>query len=99
MIHPEADNIGIVYGKCNPPPPELLRHPVQWYVGKFCKLAFPIEGGERTERMWVKVIGLAEQPEELRGELYNTPVFVALSHGDLFEFSRHEILDVCEESC
>ena len=43
---------------------------LEWFQGRYCKLAFPEEKGDGFEYMWVKVTGLAESPdEELRGEL------------------------------
>ena len=70
-----------------------LARPPQWFIGQYVQLAFPIPNTNKNERMWVKVIGLAEtEGEELRGELNNNPLFVPVAHGDLFEFKRSEIV-------
>ncbi len=88
-------------GPCNntkKPNPKFLDKPLDWFVNKHCQLAFTCEAGEHTEYMWVKVSKLAETDgEELQGILDNDPVVaVQFSCGDLFEFSRKEIINVYE---
>lgn len=101
MPHEPASNIGRVCRDCAPKPdPKYLRRRLEWFKGKFCKLAFATAEGQK-EYMWVQVLGLAEQEgEELRGELCNDPVLpeiaADLEDGDLIEFSRKEIIETIE---
>ena len=76
------------------PNPTYSNLPVEHFMGKYCKLAFPQPEGEYYEYMWVQVIGLAETPEEeLRGILDNDPVKATqFTCGDLVEFRRNEII-------
>ncbi len=72
---------------------------LDWFRGRFCKLAFPgATDPERKEYMWVKVTGLAEtEGEELRGTLDNDPILATdFRCGDVIEFSRNEVLEVIE---
>jgi hypothetical protein len=72
--------------------------PVAAFVGRHCKLGFPIprvEGEERPtiEHMWVKVTGvrMRGEVEVLVGWLDNDPTFVDLRYQDLVEFRPVEI--------
>lgn len=78
------------------PDPRFLKIPKKWFIGKFCKLAFPAPNG-RKELMWVNVIKLAKfKFEELCGVLNNDPVLSDFSCGDIIEFSRREIIEVLD---
>lgn len=78
------------------PDPEYLEKPLDWFIGINCKLAFLAPDG-RQEYMWVLCQGLAlTKGEELRGQLDNDPqIAVEFECGDLIEFSRKEIIEVC----
>jgi hypothetical protein len=99
MPHEPLSNIGMVCSAhLKKPDPQFLKKPKKWFVGKYCKLAFPIvrsPAKERQELMWVRVICLAKQKvEELRGILDNDPVLADFACGDIIEFSRSEIIEV-----
>ena len=93
-------NIGRVCDKCAKerlqPNPMYRQVPLYGFIGNFCKLAFPAPDG-RQEYMWVEVTGKAQtEGEELRGHLNNDPVIATeFKDGDIIEFSRSEIIDVC----
>lgn len=96
--HVEEGNFGFVCPDHKPKPNAAFAElPVEFYYGKFVKLGFPavnpITGVSGTEHMWVKVLGPAlAPPEELLGELHNSPVMVTdYEHGDRVAFSRSEI--------
>lgn len=76
--------------------PKYLHKPLDWFIGKHCKLDFKTDEGG-GEYMWVKVshVARADDEEELIGFLDNDPqVIPDLFNGDIIEFSRNEIIDV-----
>lgn len=78
------------------PDPIFLEYEPGWFIGKFCKLAFPC-GHNDEEYMWVQVQCLAtNEGEEIRGVLSNDPLHAEFECGTLIEFSRNEILEVCD---
>lgn len=86
-------NIGICETK--QPNPKFGNLPIHSFFGKYCKLGFICPNG-RNEYMWVLVKGKAKhKSEELRGVLNNDPIFAQYTCGDVFEFKRSEIIDVC----
>ncbi len=69
----------------------------KWFVGKFCKLGFPVPNSTHREYMWVEAQAI--EKDKLQGPLKNTPLKIpALFHGDLIEFAADEIIDVYEET-
>ena len=100
----EIGNVGLVCKDCaeqHKKEANAMAHEPEYFVGKYCKLAFPITGPTtagmpkkpRSERMWVRVIGLAEtEGEELCGALANDPIYATqFAFNDVIEFSRSEI--------
>ena len=97
------DNVGFVCKGCAPAPnPALARHLFKWYLGKYCKLGFPITKGPRAgnnEYMWVLVTGKTVENRKtmLVGVLNNDPVFVTdYKNGDGVAFGRDEICEIME---
>ena len=89
------ESMAWVCAECAPKPdPRYRKMPVQEFVGKSCKLAFPWDNTE--EHMWVDCVELSEhEGPELQGVLASHPVLVdGLQRGDRVEFSRYEIEDV-----
>ncbi len=88
-------NIDILCPKHAPKPdPRYRKMPMEHFVGKHCKLAFP--AGPNKEHMWVHCTGLARHSNQrLGGLLENDPVFVdGVRRGDWIEFRRSQIEDV-----
>lgn len=95
--HPEDDNIGRVDPTKGPRVErgaDVKAHLADpsWFVGRSCKLGFPIP--QNIEYMWVKVTGLTGS--ELEGTLQNTPVYADVSYGDRVAFTTDEIVDVSD---
>ena len=98
-MNQEHGNIGWVCPNHAPKPdPQYLDKPLQWFVGKNCKLGFPTGRKEAPflEFMWVYVTG--HQDNELTGRLNNDPAFVTdYVDGDGVGFERNEICAVDPE--
>lgn len=104
--HPEDGNLGFIpvggsirieHGEAV----EAHRDDPKWFVGKNCKLGFPVlnDARERKEYMWVQVLDLGKETKELVGRLANTPVMPSeFSHGSLLSFETSEIVDVDDPS-
>ena len=78
------------------PNPKFASMPTNYFIGKYCKLGFPVpEGcGPTHEHMWIKVTGPGKE-KELRGNLDNTPFYLDdICLGEKVEFDRNEIEDV-----
>lgn len=94
-------NIRSVCKEHSPKPnPEYFEKPMTWFVGKYCKLAFPTklpEGQPQFEHMWVQVTEYCG--DELVGLLNNDPICVKdYKFGDLLAFKRTEISQVIGEA-
>lgn len=79
-----------------PTPKEEYKHlPLEFYIGKHVKLAFPVSNakGITHEHMWVKVIGLGKK-EELMGYIDNDPIYADFQYKEHIEFMREEIEDL-----
>ncbi len=85
-------NMGFVCQKCSlKPDPRFANLPPSAFVGRSCKLAFPVASGARREYMWVRVT--EHDGDELIGFLDNDPIFeVGYEHGDRIGFKRDEII-------
>lgn len=88
MNEPESmSNVGACHSNCAPKPDAILaQKPLDWFIGKFVKLGFPVveeivaQGGPNKEHMWVAVERIATEDEgpngeELVGKVNNDPVF------------------------
>ena len=102
MDEPEPlENMGLIHEGCVEKRREAMQvilkdvKPAQ-LVGKFVKASFP--AGEQNEHMWVKVTGLAEDPDhDIRGELNNDPILVTdMKNGDIIELKMSEIEQVLD---
>lgn len=103
--HPEDGNLGLI--PIGGPPRidneeavEAHRADPKWFVGRHCKLGFPVPNDpkERKEYMWVKVLE-REGDKELIGQLANTPVVIRdYNFGSLLAFETSEIVDVDDPS-
>lgn len=93
----DISNIGWVCPDHTPKPdPQYFDKPLDWFVGKYCKLGFPTERSEAPflEFMWVLVTATYED-HSLIGNLNNDPVFVkGYTDCDVVAFERTEICDV-----
>ena len=90
-------NVRSICGNCAPKPnPEFSEIPMEWFIGKYCKLGFEVpeeSRGPSKEHMWVKVESCSN--EKLHGVLDNNPLFVPnLSLKDKVSFTTDEIEDV-----
>lgn len=92
----DPKNIGWVCADHTPKPdPQFFKKPLDWFVGKNCKLGFPTGRTEAPflEFMWVYVTGSDEG--SLIGKLNNDPLFVEeYKDGDGVAFDRDEICAV-----
>jgi len=105
----ETGNVGMVCGDCakqRKADTNATAYEPEYFVGRFCLLRFPItvpagpseKKKPGTERMWVQVVGLAQDyGEELLGTLANDPVYATqFAFGDVVGFNRSEIQAVQE---
>lgn len=94
-------NIGLVRPRF--PDPSYFGTPLSLLKGSFCKIAFEIgpklkrrpttnRNCERKENMWVLVKKV--QGMKLIGPLNNDPLYAQCECDDIFEFYRHDILEV-----
>ena len=105
----ETDNVGMICPDCADRRKADLNataYELAYYVGKFCKLAFPVastvvagsarQAKANKEHMWVKVIMLGDAGDkELLGTLANDPVYATQwAYGDVIDFNRGEIEQV-----
>lgn len=97
MTQEPIENIRPVCGECMKPNPQYLEKPPEWFLGKFCKVAFPCTDG-RNEYMWIEVDGLydGEGDEEITGVLNNDPLYAEFTCGDRVAVGRNEIIEVLD---
>jgi hypothetical protein len=92
-------NIGWICPEHTPKPDsQYFDKPLEWFVGKYCKLGFPTGRLEPpfTEFMWVFVT--VQKQNFLFGKLDNDPLFVEeYKDGDVVAFERNEICAVVNE--
>lgn len=85
------ENVRLVLEDAIQPHRLYANKPMEWFVGRLVKKAFPaVSGGEF---MWVKVTHV--EGEDLVGTLDNEPLMVEdIAYGDVVKLRKHQVLAV-----